>query len=69
MNSISLEILLILLLLLLNGIFAMTEIAIVSSRRGLLQALAEKGNRGAARALDLADNPNRTQQSMCDRRH
>ncbi len=59
MNSISLEILLILLLLLLNGIFAMTEIAIVSSRRGLLQALAEKGNRGAARALDLADNPNR----------
>jgi len=59
MNHPVLEILLVLLLLLLNGIFAMTEIAIVSSRRGILQALAEKGSRGAVHALELADNPNR----------
>ena len=37
----------------------MTEIAIVSSRRGILEALVEKGSQGAARALELADNPNR----------
>jgi putative hemolysin len=59
MNTSVVESLLILLLLLVNGVFAMTEIAIVSSRRGILQALAEKGSRGAAQALELADNPNR----------
>jgi len=46
-------------LLLANGVFAMTEIAIVSSRKGLLQSKAEKGNSGAARALKLAESPNR----------
>jgi putative hemolysin len=59
MNHPVLESLLIVLLLLVNGVFAMTEIAIVSSRRSILQALAEKGSRGAAQALELADNPNR----------
>ncbi len=59
MNSAIFEISLILFLLAANGVFAMTEIAIVSSRKGLLQALAEKGGKGAARALALADNPNR----------
>ncbi len=46
-------------LILLNGFFAMAEMAIVSSRRLRLQAMAEGGNRGAARALDLAENPGR----------
>jgi putative hemolysin len=59
MNSALLEISIVLVLLLANGIFAMTEIAIVSSRKGLLQSMAEKGNSGAARALKLADSPNR----------
>ncbi|NLT70627.1 MAG: HlyC/CorC family transporter [Verrucomicrobiaceae bacterium] len=59
MNHPVAESLLILLLLLLNGVFAMTEIAIVSSRRGILESLAEKGSAGAARALELADDPNR----------
>lgn len=59
MNSVLIEILLIFVLLIGNGIFAMTEIAIVSSRRGKLQAMAEAGNKGAKRALELAENPDR----------
>jgi putative hemolysin len=53
------EITLIFFLLLCNGLFAMTEIAIVSSRRAVLQSRADAGSKGAARALKLADAPNR----------
>jgi len=59
MNLVILEIALVLILLVANGIFAMTEIAIVSSRKGLLQSMADNGSKGAARALALSDNPNR----------
>jgi putative hemolysin len=59
MNAVILEVSLVLVLLLANGVFAMTEIAIVSSRKGRLQAMAEKGDTGAARALRLSENPNR----------
>jgi putative hemolysin len=59
MNSSLLEISFILILLLANGVFAMTEIAIVSSRKSLLQSMAEKGSSGAARALKLSESPNR----------
>ena len=59
MNSALLEISIVLVLLLANGVFAMTEIAIVSSRKGLLQSRAEKGDCGAARALKLSESPNR----------
>ena len=47
------------LLILANGLFSMSEFAIVSARRHRLQALAEEGNAGAAAALDLAAEPNR----------
>lgn len=53
------EIVLIFALLIGNGVFAMTEIAIVSSRKGKLQAMADAGNKGAARALKLAERPDR----------
>jgi putative hemolysin len=59
MSSVLFEIALILVLLLCNGLFAMTEIAIVSSRRAILQSRADAGDKGAARALKLADSPNR----------
>lgn len=49
----------VLLLLMLNGLFAMSELAVVSSRRAKLQARAEAGDKGAAAALKLADNPTR----------
>ena len=53
------ETIVILFLLLLNGIFAMTEIALVSVRKGRLKQLAEEGNSGAIRALKLVENPER----------
>jgi len=53
------EVLIILLLILLNGFFAMSELAVVSVRRARLQAMAEQGRRGARAALALADEPGR----------
>jgi putative hemolysin len=46
-------------LILLNGFFAMAELAIVSSRRIRLQQMAEAGDKGAGRALALAESPGR----------
>ncbi|MEO7524079.1 MAG: hemolysin family protein [Ferruginibacter sp.] len=51
------EIFILLLLILLNGLFVMTEIALVSARKGRLEALANKGDEKAKAALDLAENP------------
>jgi len=45
------------LLLLLNGFFAMAELAIVSARRARLKQMAEEERRGAQLALELADEP------------
>ena len=53
------DILILLLLIALNGVLAMSEIAIVSSRKVRLAQQAEKGNRGAAAALRLAASPTR----------
>src|SRR3546814_13071668 len=44
-------------LILLNGFFAMSELAVVSSRRGRLQQMAQNGNKGARRALRLVEDP------------
>ncbi|MRR52711.1 MAG: HlyC/CorC family transporter, partial [Rhodocyclaceae bacterium] len=52
-------ILIIFLLLVLNGVFSMTELAMVSARKVRLQQRAEEGDRAARDALDLAENPNR----------
>ena len=46
-------------LMLLNGFFAMSELAVVSSRRGRVVQMAESGNAGAAAALKLIDDPTR----------
>ncbi|RYF87620.1 MAG: HlyC/CorC family transporter, partial [Caulobacteraceae bacterium] len=43
----------------LNGVFAMSELAVVSSRKAKLQSRAEKGDEGAAEALRLAEDPTR----------
>ena len=52
-------ILLVLVLILLNGVFAMSEIAVVSSRRARLMQMAEAGSSGARHALHLASEPTR----------
>ena len=56
--NIGLEILIIFLLILLNGVFALSEIAVVSSRKARLQQRINEGDHGAETALRLAENPN-----------
>ena len=53
------EILIVLLLILINGIFAMAEIAVVSARKSNLQRQANEGSKSAKAALELATSPNR----------
>ncbi len=53
------EIFIVLLLIILNGIFAMSEIAIISARKAKLQKQAQEGNKNAKAALELAKSPNR----------
>lgn len=55
--TISLEIVFVLGLMLLNGALAMSELAMMASRRGRLEQLARNGQRGAAAALRLLDDP------------
>ena len=52
--------LIILLLILVNGLFAMSEIALVSAKRMRLQQQADQGDKAAAAALLLVDNPSRS---------
>ena len=58
MTEILLETTIILILIILNGLLAMSELAIVSSRRVRLQQMAQDGNRGAEVALELTETPN-----------
>ena len=53
------EILIILFLIILNGVFSMSEIALISARKNRLENAAKKGNSSAQAALDLANAPNK----------
>jgi putative hemolysin len=53
------ELLIVINLILLNGLFALSELAIVSARHPRLKALAASGQKGANRALALASDPGR----------
>jgi putative hemolysin len=57
--GITFEIAVILVLVALNGAFAMSELAIVSARRARLLAMQRQGDIGAGKALDLAEDPER----------
>ena len=46
-------------LIALNGLFSLSELAIVSSRRTRLKVMAESGRVGAAAAIALVDDPGR----------
>lgn len=52
-----LDALVVLVLVVLNGFLALSELALVSSRRSRLQAMADSGHRGARSALALAEQP------------
>ena len=58
MTNIAFELIVIALLIIANGLFAMSELAIVAARKSRLQDWAEKGNARAKSALELAEHPN-----------
>ncbi|MBK9990960.1 MAG: HlyC/CorC family transporter [Verrucomicrobia bacterium] len=59
MSELSAELLILFLLLMANGIFAMAEIAVVSARKAYLKQLADKGNARAKSTLAIAREPGR----------
>jgi len=59
MSALIIEVVVILLLLVVSGAFAMTEMAVVSSRKTRLRVMAADGSAGARAALALAESPNR----------
>ena len=58
MSESTAQILLLLTLIIINGLFSMTEMAVVAARRARLQACLENGDRRAQTVLDLLDSPN-----------
>ncbi|HEY9602771.1 MAG TPA: hemolysin family protein [Allocoleopsis sp.] len=59
MTGVTFEILFVLLLTIANGVFSMSETAVVSARKARLQQLANEGDAKAGVALELANSPNR----------
>jgi putative hemolysin len=57
-SAVTFEIVFILLLVMVNGVLAMSELAIVSARKVRLQQRADKGDAGASAAIELANSPN-----------
>ncbi|MFL1460754.1 hemolysin family protein [Roseococcus sp. DSY-14] len=55
--GVTFELLTVLLLTALNGVFAMSELAVVSARKARLLAMERRGSRGASAAMRLQDNP------------
>ncbi len=53
------EILIVIALTVINGVLSMSELAVVSSRPVRLKVMAEQGNKGAATAIRLAEDPGR----------
>ncbi|MDD3003501.1 hemolysin family protein [Flavobacterium sp.] len=53
------EILIVLFLIILNGVFSMSEISLISARKSRLENAAKKGNNSAKVALELANSPNK----------
>lgn len=53
------DILLLAALILLNGLFAMSEISLVTARKARMQRHIDEGDKGAAAAVELGQNPNR----------
>lgn len=59
MGQIGLEVSLILLLIVINGLFSMSEIAVVSARKVRLKKRADAGNSGAGAAIKISESPDR----------
>ncbi|MEZ4736940.1 MAG: hemolysin family protein [Caldilineaceae bacterium] len=59
MGNLPLEVLIVLLLIIANGVFALSEAAVVASRKARLQQRAQEGDPNAQVALELAEDPSR----------
>ena len=59
MGQIGFEIFIIFILLVINGLFSMSEIAVVSVRKVRLQKRADDGNLGAKAAIEISESPDR----------
>ncbi len=59
MFGVGIEILLVIILILINGVLSMSELAVVSARRARLEQRASQGSTGARVAIDLAEEPTR----------
>ncbi len=59
MGNVTIEVVIVLLLIVANGLFALSEAAIVASRKARLQQRAQSGDSSAIAALALADDPSR----------
>jgi putative hemolysin len=59
MNGLTTEIFILILLILINGLFSLSEMAVVSARKARLQQRADDGSKGAKTALALAVQPTR----------
>jgi putative hemolysin len=59
MDNIFLSIFIIFVLIIINGIFAMSEISLISARKVRLQQMSKDGIRSAQAALDISENPNK----------
>jgi putative hemolysin len=57
MASITVELIILFLLIIFNGLLSMSELAVISARKARLQQMAYEGNAGAAKALALAASP------------
>ena len=57
-SDLTLDFIIIIVLIIANGLFSMTELAIVNAKKRKLEELAEAGNERAKKAFELAENPN-----------
>ena len=57
-SDLTLDFIIIIVLIIANGLFSMTELAIVNAKKRKLEELAEAGNERAKKAFELAEHPN-----------
>ena len=57
-SDLTLDFIIIIVLIIANGLFSMTELAIVNAKKRKLEELAESGNEHAKTAFELSENPN-----------
>ena len=68
-SDLTLDFIIIIVLIIANGLFSMTELAIVNAKKRKLEELAESGNERAKTAFELSENPNENVLYHSNRHH